>query len=133
MIVLRVEHKRLPLSGIQRTINNWWKLPAPQAEGIKILRHEVCACKDITQFKIWWKRKGLQRMLINDYDGEPEDDYVVVELETTILKNKTGIKQVVINRRKSTIIKTHSIPDFIKANYNVRKKKSKLLISNDLG
>ena len=43
--------------------------------------------------------------------------YVVVELEATIPRNKKGIKQVVINRNKSSIIATHSIPDFIEANY----------------
>ena len=108
MRVFRVEDRKEPLVGTYTGSGVWSHLPTPQNEGIDIEKHEVCACKDIKQFKLWWNLKNLNRMSAK---------YIVVELEATIPRNKKGIKQVVINRNKSSIIATHSIPDFIEANY----------------
>ena len=89
MRVFRVEHEDEPLLGTQIWSGVWTHLPPPQTEGITIDAHEVCACKDIKQFKLWWNLKNLKRMSAK---------YVVVELEATVPRNKKGIKQVVFDR-----------------------------------
>ena len=116
MILYRVEHSKEPHRGRFGYLMKWGRLPNPFEDNIGHINTgvEVCACRTIPEFKLWWKKAALKQQHSNGY--------IIAELEVRDGLVKHGGKQVLVARRKCRVVKKHSIATFMDVHYPTKPR-----------